>query len=801
MSFDPFTQAQAHTLKRSTPAVDFFSGALLGNGGLGVVVTTRPDAIMLHLGHNSVWDIRIDEKHAEHIGTFAEIFAKVKAIPDTLAALEDDPWYKAYTDLMQENYRANYPRPFPCGTLLLGLDRRQTEVIGHELEVATGTCRVELKENQSEALCFLVIWVDPERDQVWMRCEDTQGNPVTSPFKRLRVLPDPSTPAEFPRYQVHAEGIGFWQRLPCQTSDVIGQTTAAEYWRGFSAGGTTADGVIAEHPNDQAVSVAVAVSSKQEIWQPKTSYGTPRQIDPLERALQGDDPFEGTVVLRHGKATDIARKLAVANADMATYTQTDAARKQHWQAYWRLAGIRLEDTLLERTWYHNLYFFACAVSAKHTCPGLFANWSYRDIGTAWHGDYHMNYNTQQPFWVCFSSNRLEQHLAYVKLIDHILPISEQWAKNYYGLRGAYFPHSAYPTKMNIMPYPVPTWGWEICETPWSVQSLWWHFLYSQDVDFLRNRAYKPIRAAVQFLVDYMRRPEAWWDDRYHIYPTVSPELYGLTPGLGKNYDCLVDLTLTKFVFKAFLQAVGILNVVAQENELVEQIKDILAHFPIYPTADTAEGPVFVSVPSEDPQVVYNVPSSTTTIFPGEEHGLHSNPATYELALRTLQHQQNEGGNDLVFLNLQAVRLGVLDIDKFKRQIEYCLLPNGTCTDMVLQTHGRYSDDLPFDFMARMGIWLENFALPAVINECLMQSYTGQIWLFSNWPLTSAAEFIDLRAVGGHLISAACQDGQVSYVRVRSERGGKVSLWSPWQADLLLERDLKKGEIWELLGPE
>lgn len=797
MAFDPFAQAQQHPLRSNTPAVDFFAGALLGNGGLGVVVTTRPDGIMLHLGHNSVWDIRVAEAHTDQIGTFADIFAKVAAIPASLGALEEDEWYKAYTELMQANYQASYPRPFPCGTILLGLDRRHCEVIGHELDIATGTCRVQLMTTQDQSDCGLVIWVDPHTDAVWMRCENANGHAIPSPFERIRIMPDPTTPAEFPAYTVHAQGLGFWQRLPSQVGDVHGHTTPPAYWQGFDPGKTAASGIIPEHPDDQAVSVAVAVSSQQSRWQPQTSYGTPRPIDALERALIDSDAFVAQVVLTHGRATDIAACEATAHANMAEYVAADTRRIAHWQHYWRLAGVRLADELLERTWYHNLYFFACAVSARHTCPGLFANWSYRDIGTAWHGDYHMNYNTQQPFWVCFSSNRIEQHFAYVRLIEHLLPISERWAQQYYGLRGAYFPHSAYPTTMHTMPYPVPTWGWEICETPWSVQSLWWHYRYTLDDVFLRQRAFGPIRAAVQFLADYMQRPEAWWDGRYHIYPTVSPELYGLTPGLHKNADCLVDLTLTKFVFNAYLEAVQILGISDTEHELVAAVTDILVHFPTYPTAETAQGTVFVSVPHEDPQVVYNVPSSTTTIFPGEEHGLHSEPDAYALALRTLMHQRNEGGNELVFLNMQAARMGVLDLAKFKRQIAYCLLPNGTCTDMVLQVHGRYRDDLPFDFMADMGIWFENFALPAVINECLMQSYTGEIRLFPNWPLDCAAEFEQLRAVGAHLVSAGCRDGVVTHVHITSEHGGQVKVWSPWHTNRLLERTLQAGERWEL----
>ena len=127
-----------------------------------------------------------------------------------------------------------------------------------------------------------------------------------------------------------------------------------------------------------------------------------------------------------------------------------------------------------------------------------------------------------------------------------------------------------------------------------------------------------------------------------------------------------------------------------------------------------------------------------TVFPGEEHGL-------ALAARRIcgrgqpyRQQQNEGGNDLVFLNLQARALGLLDLESFKRQIRYCLLPNGTCTDMVLQVHGRYRDDTPLRLHGRA--WASGSRTSRcrlVINECLLQSYDGTLRLFPNWPADRA----------------------------------------------------------------
>jgi hypothetical protein len=168
-----------------------------------------------------------------------------------------------------------------------------------------------------------------------------------------------------------------------------------------------------------------------------------------------------------------------------------------------------------------------------------------------------------------------------------------------------------------------------------------------------------------------------------------------------------------------------------------------------------------------------------TVFPGEEHGLESQDDEYELAARSYRRQRNEGGNELVFMNLVGARLGLLDLERFKRQVSYCMIPNGTCTDKALQTDGRYSDETPFDFMSRMGIWFENFALPLVVNECLLQSYTGTLRLFPNWPDDSTAEFHTLRAAGAFLVSAARTSSGVSWVAIESEAGSPVRMVNPW----------------------
>ena len=615
-------------------------------------------------------------------------------------------------------------------------------------------------------------------------------------FDRVRVIPDPSA-KDFPSYKGDedlASGmLSFRQVLPYLEPD---KYNAAE-----------------GHPRDKAFRLTAAVSSSLEKTTRINWNGNPESMRFLEGSFVNKDKFVGYVSLEEGLNNKVSTELlqTVTPSPDSFKSSLDSSTRV-WKDYWEKSGVILQDEFLERIWYQNLYFFNCAVKDGVNTPGLFANWSYNNIGTAWHGDYHMNYNTAQPFWVTFSSNHLEKNLSYVHLIEFLFPLSKKWAEEYYKLPGAYFPHSAYPVDMTMNSYPVPHWGWEICETPWAVQGLWWHYLYSGDTEYLKSRAYEPIKGAVEFLVAYMKRPEArgpqWNDNKYHIFPTIPPELYALRPGFKYNYDCTVDLTLVKFIFRAFEEAAKVLGTANEDQKLLADVKDILNNFPEYPEAESPRfGKVIVSVPGEHSQVVYNVPNALITVFPGEDHGLHSDSATLELLKNTFRNQQNEGGNDLVFKNLQAARIGMLDLEKFKRQINYCLLPNGTASDRAIQVHGRYDDQGDYGFMDKMGVWFENFALPVVINECLMQSYDGTIRLFPDWPLDKNAEFHNLRAAGAFLVSATLKDGRVSGIEITSEAGARLKIFLPWKNggtvisqqdkskinDVYFETDTKKGE--------
>jgi alpha-L-fucosidase 2 len=446
----------------------------------------------------------------------------------------------------------------------------------------------------------------------------------------------------------------------------------------------------------------------------------------------------------------------------------------------------LDDQELEGIWYRNQYFLGCCLRKGKVAPGLFANWSAGDIGTEWHGDYHLDYNCQQVFWGVFSSNHVEQHMPYVELCENLMSMSEKFASDNFGLPGACFPLTASPVPNQTMPFSAPPWAYQVGMTPWTVQSLWWQYLYTQDEDYLR-RVYPIVRAAASFVAAYAKRDA---DGKYHVEPTVSPENWGFTVDFRLNKDCIFDLALIRFLLDAVIEASTVLNTDAEQRAHWGEVRENLAP---YPTVKGPYGEVWLDILNAPAESVYNVPITLAPVFPGEQVGVGRVTKQMEIALRTARTVRLEGGNDLVYQPLIRARLGVLDLEWFKREVRYCSLTNGVANDRVRQIGGRYEDATDFDFMMRMGIWTENLALPAVLNECMMQSYAGVIHLFPNTQNLGPARFENLRAAGAFLVSATYNGETVSRLTLLSEKGKTVRIAKPWKVDAMKVTRQRDGE--------
>ena len=842
--------AGRHPIVKNLPGPNFFEGMLLGNGDVGVCAEIRPDALGFHVGKSDSWDIRVSEDIECHILPFQKVLelwrraseaAKQQGKPDMLFLERNIDFFRKYTEKVSSSYRMPWPRPWPCGTVWIHWDPRWVHPGRQVLDPSNGLFTLELgihemnQEPRTVTVSSLVDWdtgllsvstsapVPFSSVCYYPDLDRGSGSPIGSGQgeQALGTLPPPEIDgksqngfAEFSCFQ-HFPAIGPTRETPNppksdkdRNFSLVGRLSGSWTIEGLAesqehlrqlAGG--ASNTYTHYEREPGVFLA---GRDSQAFRMDLKVATPRDIllERLERAAAKAGEKNPWIIISQDHSyskedldtTSYARKEVMRLAGLPS-SKIQKHSEAHWHGFWSHSAVEVEDKELEKIWYHNQYFLACCLRQRKMAPGLFGNWSTGRIGTAWHSDYHMNYNTQQVFWGVFSSNHVEQHLPYVELCQNLMPMSEKYAKEKFGLPGAYFPHSAYPAPSQMVPYPVPPWGYEICETPWTVQSLWWQYLYTQDVDYLQN-TYPILRAAARFLAAYVKKGD---NGKYHVVPTVSPENWGCTVDYRLNKDCIMDLALMAFLLDAVVEGSSVLN--TDETERARW-KEIRANLAPYPKTKGPYGEVWLDVENAPAEYVYNVPVTLAPVFPGEQVGIGRGEDELEIARRTARLVRLEGGNDLVYQHLIRARLGMLDLKWFKGQVRYCSLPDGVSGDRVRQVGGRYRDSTSFDFMMPMGVWTENLALPTVLNECMMQSYTGTIRLFANTRNLGPARFQNLRAAGAFLVNASFDGRSVSQVSLLSEKGKTVRLANPWKgksARIMRQRDGRRIPVREENG--
>lgn len=807
---DAYSLAASHRMRWDIPGPSFFEGMLLGNGDVGVCVEVRPDALGLHIAKNDCWDIRVTENPTNSVLPFDELrqlwkLAGEEAIrmgkPDMHHLETNIDVFRQYTDLVDTSYSQKWPRPWPCGTIWMNWDPRWVHVKDYSLNPANGLFEVNVDVAIMDAPAHPVKlkgFVDWATGLVSVIADHVL--PLTSASyipavdndqgKDHAVLPQPHISAISGPIATSFSCYQYFPALGPSESQPFPPLSDKD--RNFSLKGRiTGRWTVAKRP---AAANVVLSPLKAQAFRLDAFIATPRDLRLRKMEEMLGEPST------HRKVISIPQDVAYSafELDTAAYADHQLARlasrdfeeiqqdsEEQWRKHWTRSAIELEDKELEKIWYLNQYFLACCLRENKTAPGLFANWHTGDIGSAWHNDYHLDYNCQQVYWGIFSSNHADMNLPYVELCENLMPIAEKFANDNYKLPGAFFPLSSYPVPNQSVAYPVPPWGYQVSMTPWAVQSLWWQYLYTQDEDYLR-RVYPVMRAAAQFLAAFVTKED---DGYYHISPTVSSENWGFTVNDQLNKDCILDLTLTKFLLRAMIVASEALGV--DKDEAVRW-RDIHEHLAPYPKAEGKYGEVWLDVLNAPLERVYNIPITLAPVFPGEDVGIETTGSAKDIALRTAKTIRLEGGNDLVFQPLIRVRLGMLDFKWFKEQVKYCSLPDGIANDRVRQTGGRYPESMDFDFMMRMGVWCENFALPGVLNECMMQSYSGTIRLFPNSEGLGPARFQDLRAAGAFLVSAIYDGQKVTYFSLQSEKGKRVSIAQPWEGSSLQVARVRDG---------
>lgn len=209
--------------------------------------------------------------------------------------------------------------------------------------------------------------------------------------------------------------------------------------------------------------------------------------------------------------------------------------------------------------------------------GIWNEW----VRPPWSSNYTLNINAQMNYWPVMATNLAECHEPMLKFIEELAVNGTKTAKVNYGCNGWVVHHNADLWRQSA---PVgdfngdPCWANFMGGGIWESFDFWEHYQFTQDLSFLKKRAYPLFKGAVEFSLDWLKK-----DEEGYLAPpfTVSSEANYITPS-GYKGSCALntgqDIALYGELFVNFIKTCEILNM---KDGLYLRTKDALSHLAPY----------------------------------------------------------------------------------------------------------------------------------------------------------------------------------------------------------------------------
>lgn len=460
------------------------------------------------------------------------------------------------------------------------------------------------------------------------------------------------------------------------------------------------------------------------------------------------------------------------------------AHLEYWDKYWAQSSVTLPDSILQKQYQNEMYKFA-STTREHSYPiSLQAVWT-ADNGKLppWKGDYHHDLNTQLSYWPAYTGNHLTEGMGYLNTLWNQRDTYKRYTRQYFGTEGMNIPGVCTLTG-------EPMGGWiqySMSQTvaAWLAQHFYLHWKYSADRTFLKERAYPFLKDVAIYLEQVS---EVTPEGVRKLEFSSSPEVFDNSLQAWFSDMTNYDLAMMHFLFKAAAELAHELNLTDESSHWAA----LEAQLPDYDVDEEGCLTFAKGYPYNESHRHF---SHAMAIHPMGLIDWSDGEKSQHIIRATLKRLDEVGpdywtGYSYSWLaNMKARAFDGKGAAQALRTFAECF-----CLKNTFHANGDQTKSGKSRFTYRPFTLEGNFAFASGIQEMLLQSHTGTIRIFPALPEEwKDVSFEGLRAMGAFLVYAQMEGGEITRVRIYSEKGGMLKIARPGT--------LKPDKNYTLSGPD